>query len=34
MDSDFGDTMASMPQSRDRLENRRSKDNEMSRRMW
>ena len=34
MDSDFGDVMASMSQFRNRLDNRRSKDDKMSRRMW
>ena len=29
MDSDFGNVIASVPQSRDRLEDRRSKDDEM-----
>ena len=34
MDSDFGDAIASMPQSRNRLEDGRSKDDEVSREMW
>ena len=34
MDSDFENTMASMPQPRNRLENGRSQDDEISRRMW
>ena len=34
MDSDFRDAVASMPQSRDRLGNRRSEDDEVPRGMW
>jgi len=34
VDCDLGYAMASLPQSRDRLENRRSEDDEMSRGMW
>jgi len=33
-DSDFGDAAASMPQSRNRLKNRRSKNDEVSGGMW
>ena len=34
MDSDLGDAMAGMPQSRNRLENRRSENDEVPRGMW
>ena len=34
MDSNLGDAMASMPQYRNILENRRGEDNKMSRRVW
>ena len=34
MDGDFGDTVASMPQSRNRLEDKRSKDDEVPRGVW
>ena len=34
MDSDFGNVMASPPQSRNRLEDERGKDDEMSREVW
>jgi len=34
MNSNFGDAMASMLQSQNRLENRGSKDDEVSRKMW
>ena len=34
MDSDFRDAMASMPQPRNRLENKRGKDDEVSRGVW
>ena len=34
MDSDFGNAMASPPQSRNRLEDRRGKDDKMPRRVW
>ena len=34
MDSDFGNTMASLPQSRNRLEGRRDKDDEMPSEVW
>ena len=34
MDSDLGDAMASTPQSRNRLENRRGEDDKVSGGMW
>ena len=34
MDGNFGDVMVSMSQSRNRLENRRSEDDKVSRRVW
>ena len=34
MDGDFRDTIVSIPQSRNRLENRRGENDKMSRRMW
>ena len=34
MDSDLGDVMVGPAQSRDRLEDRRGKNNEMSRKVW
>ena len=34
MESNFGNTIASMPQFWDWLENRRGEDNKMSRRVW
>ena len=34
MDGNFGDAVASMPQSRDRLEDRRSEDDKVPRGMW
>ena len=34
MDGDFGNAVASMPQSRNKLENRRGEDDEVPRRMW
>ena len=34
MDGNSGDTIASMPQSRNRLEDKRGKDDEISRGMW
>ena len=34
MDGDFGNAVASMPQSRNKLENRRGEDDEVPREMW
>jgi len=34
VNGDFGDAMASMPQSRNKLEDGRSKDDEVLRRVW